>query len=297
MKKQVKKVIFIIVMLFIVATAISLTFGKYAYNSVWNYFLKSKGFYFESDLLDIDNKKNSFLKWDGSDIYFVIKNSLNTELVSEYGISYKITCTVLGEEANYIGCSLNGTNLSEFYGNLSSNAACINSINTEDVSSLSKAECEINGYTWQQDISVKDNYFNLILKDATKNIDEVSVEITAESLTPYNKTLTGVFNLNKVEIEDTEIITNYQSFSEYDELTLINTTSEEKCLLIGFDSNSYLFDLNSVSTRGFDTDSNNNVNQIEVKIGKESSSAYNFYKLSDEKVYSVSNFNVEEKEC
>ena len=61
MKKYSKKIIFVLVFLAVFVTATSLTFGKYIYNSAWNYYLTSKGFYFKSDLLDINSRTNSIL--------------------------------------------------------------------------------------------------------------------------------------------------------------------------------------------------------------------------------------------
>jgi len=196
-KKRSKRIIIILVVLLIFVATATFTLGKYAYNNAWNYYLSSKGFYFESDFLDINTKKNSLLKWDGSNINFELKNSQNDKLISEYDISYKITCEVLGEENNYINCNLNGTNTSIFSGTLATTSKCINSKDDIDVATLSKAECEVGGYTWNEEVISKSNYFNLELSDPTKSIDEVSVKITAESLMPYHQTLTGIFNINK----------------------------------------------------------------------------------------------------
>lgn len=297
MKKCSKKIIITSIILLIFVTAASLTFGKYIYNSAWNYYLSSKGFYFESDLLDINTKKNSVLKWDGRDIYFDIRNSQNEELISEYDISYKVTCEVLGDESNYIRCNLNGRDSSTFSGNLASVANCINETDDVDVNSYSKAECELNGYTWNEEVSNKKNYFNLELTDSTKIIDEVSIKITAESLTPYHQTLTGIFNLNKVDGVDLEIVTDYQSYSDYDEVSVSNTTSSDKCVLISFDAKNYSIDLDINSVLEYNTDTDNNINQIKVKVTKENSVIYKFYKINDEKVYSIGDFLVEEKEC
>lgn len=297
MKIKGRKIFLIFTLLIALFSVIFVTSGKYIYNSVWNYYLKSKGFYFESDLLNTNTKKNSFLKWDGSDIYFTVKNSLNNELVSEYDISYKISCTVLEEESEYIDCILNGTNSSVYNGSLSSVAKCVNNIDETDVSKLNKADCEINGYTWNNEITLKNNYFNLILKDETKNIDEVSIKITAESSSPYHKTLTGIFNINKVDSEGTELITYYQNFNEYDELSITNTTQNDKCAVINFNADNFLIDLNSTSILEYNTDSNEKVNQISIKIEKQSSNIYKFYKMDGQIETSIYDFIIEEKEC
>lgn len=297
MKEKGKKITIVLLLLLTVIAATTLTFGKYIYNSVWNYYLKSKGFYFESDLLEINKKNNSLLKWNGSDIYFTLKNSLNNELISEYDISYKLTCIVLGDEANYIDCVINGTNSNTFNGSLSNVASCVNNVDSEDVSSLTKVDCELNGYTWHDEVTIKNNYFNLVLKDESKNIDEVSVKIIAESIKPYNKTLVGIFNINKIDSENTELETYYQSFSEHDELSITNKSTSDKCMQLSFGSSNYLFDLDETEVENYSTDSDGKINKINVKIEKSSSVIYKFYKINDGKQYSINDFTIEEKEC
>lgn len=295
MKKINNKLMITISLLSIIVITVSLTLGKYIYNSVWNYYLTSRNFFFESDLLDMNTRNNSMLTWNGADVYFDLKNSSNDELVSEYNISYKVTCTVLGDEADYVKCVLNGTDLSTYQGTLSSVSYCLADSNEEK--SLPKTECELNGYEWYNEPIKKYNYFNLQLTDNKKVIDEVSVKIVAESTSPYHKTLTGVFNLNRVEDLVSEYSFEYQSFSDYDELTIINKISVNKCFSIGFNSEDYSLDTedNSITEKSYDSE--NKINNISVEIPKESSLHYDFYKLNNEKEYSIDNFTIEEKEC
>ena len=297
MKKNLISILIILIVILIFVATSTLTLGKYVYNNAWNYYLSSKGFYFESDLLDINIKKNSLLKWDGNDIYFEIKNSQNDKLISEYDISYKIKCEVLGEENNYIKCNLNGTNTPNFSGTLAITSKCENSIDDIDVSNYSKAECEINGYSWKEEVISKKNYFNLELTDPTKSIDEVAVKITAESLTPYHKTLAAIFNINRVDVVDLELVTSYHSYNEYDEIAIANTTASDKCVVINFDSSKYSFDLNEYTLLEYSLDSNDKINSIKIKIAKESGKTYKFYKLDSNKIYSMNDFSIEEKEC
>ena len=297
MKKRCKKIIIIIFTILIFITTATLTLGKYAYNNAWNYYLSSKGFYFESDLLNINTKKNSLLKWDGSNINFEIKNSQNDKLISEYDISYKITCEVLGEEKNYIKCNLNDTNTAIFNGTLATTSKCLNNVDDKEVGSFSKAECEVNGYTWKEEIIKRNNYFNLELTDPTKSIDEVSVKITAESITPYHQSLIGIFNLNRVERTDLDVITSYQEYKEYEEISITNTTLSDKCIFINFDSSKYSIDSNDSSLLEYTFDSNDKIDSIKIKLGKQSSRSYEFYKVDSGAIYSINDFSVEEKEC
>lgn len=297
MKSHKKKIVIFIIMLSIITVTATMTSAKYVYNSVWNYYLKSKGFYFESDLLSIDTKKNSLLKWDGSNINFILKNSINPELISDYDISYKLSCDVLGEEANYIGCILNDTGSSIFNGSLSNKEYCFNDKDAEDVSLLDKTECEVNGYVWTREVTSKNNYFNLFLKDGTKSIDEVSVQITAQSMYPYHKTLKGIFNLNKIEEVESEFEVNYQNFNEYDEVIIVNKTTADKCFSIGFSSSDYLFDITNYSILNSTFDETNKYNTINVKVEKQKSMNYEFYKINSQKQYSIDDFAIEEKDC
>ncbi len=296
MKKNSKINAIIIVSLLVVISTIAITSSKYVYNSVWNYYLKSREFYFESDLLEINTKKNSILDWDGSDISFDLRNNQNSEHISEFDISYKVTCEVLGEESKYIGCKINNLESSSFEGTLSNVEKCVNELDETDVSKLTKAECEIGGYNWTQELITKTNNFNLFLTDPTKNINEVSVKIIAESTKPYKKTLTGIFNLNKVDITDSTYDLVYQKFSEYDELTIINKTSTDRCFSLSFDAEEYLL-ISDTDGYEFEVDSNNKINKINFNIKKNSSINFNFFRLDLTKEYSVNNFSIVEKDC
>ena len=297
MKKKRKIVIIVLLSIFLIVATIAMTQGKYIYNSVWNYYLSSKEFYFESDMLSINTKNNSLLKWDGSNVNFVIKNSLNNELISEYDISYKIKCEVIGKEAEYMDCILNDSNLSTFEGKLSSEAKCYNSLDETDVSQLTKSECELKGYTWKNEITSKNNYFNIILKDNTKKIDELKVKITAESITPYKQILSGIFNLNKVEGHTSDYIINYESYDESDEISITNISSEKKCISIDFDSSDYSVDSSSDYILNSISDNNGKISGIEIELEEQKTAQIELYKINDEKVYSVNDINVEEKEC
>ena len=298
MKINNKKTAIIIIILIVSVFIVTGTLAKYVYNSVWSYYLTSKGFYFESDFLTLDTKKTAMLDWDGSDISFFLKNSKDS-FVSEFDISYKVSCDVLGEEAKYLTCNLNNTEKNSFEGVLSSTAKCINKKDQTDVSKYTKAQCEVGGYIWSYDTITKENTFNLVSLDATKDIDEASVKITVESTKPYKKVLSGVFNLNKREILESTYEVDYQSFAEYDELTIINKTNSTKCFLIGFDSNEYL--LNTLENSGeileFYTDSNDIINGFDISVDKENSGVYSFYKKIEGGNYSIDHFVVSEKEC
>lgn len=284
-------IVFCATIIFIVA----MTSAKYAYNSVWNYYLRSRGFYFKSDALEVGNKKNSVLTWNGSDIFFTLSNNENDSLVSEYDISYDISCEILGYEKEYLDCVLNGSGKSSATGVLSSVSKCVDNKEFTDVKSLTKSECELSGYNWVNEISVKENYFNVVLKDATKNIDEVSVQVVAETTSPYKKVLKGIFNLNLVENE-TVFSLDFQNYSDYDELTIINKTSEDRCFFVAFDAQKYIVNEYD-SIISYDSADSDKINKIKVEVDKINSTAIKFYKIKEEIEYSVEDFIIEENEC
>ena len=75
MKNKKKIIILTIVFCVTLVVTAALTFSKYVYNSVWSYYLQSRGVYFSSDSLDLNNKKNSILTWDGNDLIIELSNS------------------------------------------------------------------------------------------------------------------------------------------------------------------------------------------------------------------------------
>lgn len=293
MKK--KKILIVIFLFFMVSLTISLTLGKYVYNSVWNYYLTSRNFYFDSDLLSVNSRNNSFLKWNGENIHFSLKNSSNDKLVSDYNISYKITCSVLGDESEYVECLLNDSNKATYNGTLTSVSYCLS--NNEEDKELNKADCEIKGYEWINEPIKKDNYFNLKLIDDTKEIDEVSVKIVAESTSPYHKTLTGIFNLNKVDKFESEYNVEFENLNDYIQLLIINRSNEKKCFSISFDSNDYLIDLDNNSIIEKELNESEIVNKITVEVSNESSIKYDFYKINSIIENSINDFSIIEKEC
>lgn len=296
MKNRKNIILLIIIFCVISVITVCLTFSKYIYNSVLGYYLQSRGFYFSSDNLDINNKKNSILTWDGSNIKFEIKNSENASLVSEYDISYKVSCEILNNEKEYLSCNLNNTGQSTYSGKLTGTSKCIDPNGEKEVGDLIKSECELGGYTWKKEITTKEIYFNIDLTDETKSIDEVSVQVTVESTHPYKKTLKGVFNLNLAEEEAGHEI-YYEDFDEYNQITILNKSDEDSCFNISFDETKNIYNNFSNDVVDTLTTEDKTINKIKVKIKKQASSMFDFYKIKPEEVYSIDDFILEEIEC
>ena len=79
-----KLIICILILGFILMISYGVTYARYASNSIWNYYLESKGFYFTSETLENKRINN---EWDGSKVYFDVRNSINSYNATEYDIN------------------------------------------------------------------------------------------------------------------------------------------------------------------------------------------------------------------
>ncbi len=185
-----KKVLIILLLIGISLLALRFSKALYVSDSIWNYYLNSKGFYFESDYL-ANNKINTYNLWDGGSISFNLKNSKN-DLYTEDDIEYEVecvasknaTCELLDQGSNKYSATLKG-----------------DSIKNETL------------------------YF-----DVASNESDVEVLITAKSKTPYVKTLTGTFRLHKIDNTIGNIKYDLINYDSYSKLTISNYYDDDKCL-------------------------------------------------------------------
>lgn len=189
--KYTTKQLFILLILVICSITLVSTLGRYVVNTVNNFFLRSKEFYFNSDKLTEASAYYQLDNWTGIDPYIITINMnsrLNNIRVATYDIGYDITYR----------CS--------------SNATC----------QLSKTSGTILATT-------NEDYFNLVVTPNTSlNVgDTVWVVITAKSNTKYTKTLqaTFVFYVGKEKISY-EIVDSQSS--KYLDLNITNTISYYK---------------------------------------------------------------------
>lgn len=274
------KKIYIIVGISLVLLIITTTFGRYAYNEIKDIYLASKSFYFNSDKLTTNRSIYQIDNWSGVDSYtFTINlnNTKNNLVHAESDIEY---------ELSYV-CS-------------------------------SKATCEIsktNGVLYSASTS---DYFSATItpNTALKDKDEVWIEITAKSTSPYKKTLSARFIL-KVGIPGISYAIDDVAGRPYFDLSVTNTTdyylvkeafgsyivnqridyntykglSDEdktKCALplitLTFDPTVVILDmtatayLNAENYTTTEIDGYNYVNSISFRIPLESSEAVKFYK-------------------
>ena len=291
MEKVTKTLLISVLSLFgILLLSKGVTYAKYASNSVWNYYLESKDFYFSSDYLGLESVKNVNNNWNLDNIYFNIKNSSNDLLSTEYDINYKVTCTTNNDK---VLCNLNDTNKNVFTGVLSSSFKCVNEVDEVNVSDLDKTECELNGYEWKSNVSAKEMYFNL-----TSDVEYESVVVTmkVESTSPFKKTLLGTFELTKDKSINGVVSLNYNIFSNYDRLVVSNSYSIEKCARISFDSTKLRIETPLVDVISYEKDENGYINSIILNIEAQKNKTFKFYKLDDE-VHTKDEFTIIESDC
>lgn len=285
MKKK-KKILIILILLTLISVSYLTSFARYSSNYVWNYYLESHGFYLNSEVLGLD-KKNINTLWDGNSVHFNIKNYSNNKLITDYDIRYNLTCEVLNGDP-YI-CKLNGTESSSLSLVLSSNSNCIN--NTEDgvdVTGYGKTECEISGYEWQNLAVNQDVYFDVVNPNGDE-VNSAKVKITLRSTSPYNKTMTGIFNLFKNSQSNGEIIKQIYDNELYDELVITNSYDIRKCILVSFDTSTRTVDkTNDMISPTVDNDGY--IDSFKLALNGNSSKKIKFYNKDFSTNYSIDDF-------
>ena len=281
----------IIIFLFTLALMVvyfGTTYAKYVYKEAHNYYLQSKGFYFTSDYLDVNTKQTVNNYWDGSSVYFNIKNNINESIVTDYDINYKVKCTTNNANAT---CNLNGSGKNEIDGVLKLNAVCENNTSDGvDTSTFTYEECSSNGYTWNNKVVSEEMYFDIVGDD----ISRVNVNLEISSISPYKKTLVGKFILNKVKTT-TDIDIKYKDYSEYGILNLRNNSNTTRCVVVSFDPNNLL--VNEYNTaKSYTKNSDNYIDSLTISINSSSSANYKFYKKNNI-TYDASSFTVVDIDC
>ena len=286
-----KKVIILFIFISISFSLAIFSFAKYTSSYVKGYYLKSKGFYFESN--ELKNDKNiTNLLWDGGAVSFALKNYSSENLITDSDIRYTLTCEILTENINAT-CTINDSNNSTSNLVLSSNASCINNKDETDVSSYNKTECEVGGYNWVKQKVSQNNYFNVIFSNQNDQNKEIDVKITATSTSPYRKSVSAIFKLQKNTRSSGEIIDTNKVFSNYSELILTNTYSQNKCLQISFDSSNRILDVSSVTTN-LSYDNNDYVNSFKVNINANSSLKIKFFKRNSNSNLSLNDYVIQQ---
>ena len=292
-KKYKKKQIIILALITLSFLSFIIIFGRYVTNTINNFFVRSREFYFYSDKLSEDNSVYQVDNWSGVDDYVITinMNSNNNNIeAATYDIGYNISYT----------CS--------------DNAIC----------QLSKTSGTILANT-------NSDYFNLTITPNTQlsTGDKVVIEVEVNSTAPYKKTLKGKFTLVvgkerlSYQITDDEQspymilrMTNTLSYytvkeafgsftvgQKIDIETYLSLTEDEKkkcysaIVKIGFDPNKILFDV----TNSAYSDSTNMTNVLingksyisgfTIPIDAISSREIRFYKVDVSQNYTYPNNN------
>ena len=292
-KKYKRKQLIILGLIVLNLISFIVIFGRYLTNTINDFFIRSKEFYFYSDKLSEDNSVYQVDNWSGVDDYIITinMNSNNNNIeVASYDIGYNISykCTY--------------------------NAIC----------QLSKTEGIILANT-------NSDFFNLtITPNMQLNTgDKVVVEVEVNSTAPYKKTLKGKFTLvvgkEKLTYQITDSAQNpYMQLSMTNTLTFYNVNEsfgtynvgdkididtylglsdaeKAKCYSamvdIKFDPTEILFDVTnsaySDATNMTTTTINGKtyINGFTIKIDAISSKEIRFYKVDVSKNYTYPNKN------
>lgn len=290
MKKRKKNnAILIAIILMLVITLVltrGFTYARYASNAVFNYYLSSQGFYFDSDDLAYDTKNNVDTMWDGEKVYFTLNNSANEALASETDIVYEVNCSI-EEENTSKKCLVNGTDSNLYKGTLSATFACSDGV-SED-----KITCESYDKEWYAKGSSSKLYFEVV-DESGDEVLSANVKLVVTALKPYKKELSATYNLIKDTSEIGDLSMKYEKGSMKSSLIVTNSYNENKCVLVSWNSNDFVYDLNSNDSLETKYDSDGNINQVYFYINKLDSIAIDFFERDLSASYSELNFNLVE---
>ncbi len=292
MKSRTKILIFILSsVIFVNLLTRGVTIAKYVGKTAWNYYLESKGFYFDSDVLNSNNVDNN---WDGSSIHFDVKNSNGKVLASDYDINYKVTCNIKNNDN--LSCKLNNTNTNVYTATLSSYEGCVDLSGNEDTSSMDYQTCIDNGYEYRAKETKKDMYFDIESNDGSE-INNAIVEIVLESTYPYKKTIISEFILNKSIEEIGSVKLSYDEYDDYSRVVVNNSFDESKCVKITWDSLKLRISNENI-TDSYKTDNDGYINEILFNITPKSYKNFTFYRVDNNINYTNENFTItQSNEC
>lgn len=289
MKKKKSYSSLLIIILVLTLTVIitrGFSHARYASNAVFNYYLSSKGFYFESDDLSFDTKSNVDTMWDGEKVYFTLSNSANGALSSEIDIVYTVSC-IVDEEDTTKQCLLNGTGKSEINATLSASFGCSDSTYKDEDS------CIINDKKWIATPATSDVYFEVV-DTSGEEVLNANVLVKVTSSKPYKKELSGRYNLIRDNSEIGGLSMKYEEGNIKSSLIVTNSYNENKCVAVRWSSLDFVYDINSKEVLGKETDSDGNINGVYFMLDKMDSTALEFYEKDKAASYNELSFNLVE---
>lgn len=288
-KRRKSNAILIVIVLMLVITLVltrGFTYARYASNAVFNYYLSSQGFYFDSEELSYDTKNNVDTMWDGEKVYFTLSNSANDALASETDIVYEVSCTI-EEENTSKKCLINGSGNSVYKATLSASYAC------SDGESKDKLTCDSYGKEWLPKPSSSKLYFEVV-DEKGEEVLSANVKLVVTALKPYKKELSATYNLIKDTSEIGDLSMKYEVGSLKSSLIVTNSYNENKCVLVSWDSNDFIYDLNSNGSLETKHDNEGNINQVYFELNKLDSVALEFFVKDSSASYSELDFDLVE---
>lgn len=289
MRKNAKKIVIILCLILGVLYGIQAikTVSRYIYNNIKEMYLKSNNFYFNSDKLKPDGAKYSIENWSGIEDYIIninMNSFENNKVKCNSDITYSISCT---------------TSDNILY-QISKTDSIIYSDNNND------------------------NFVVTITPKTTLETgDKVWIEIVAQSTYPYEKTLSGRFEITignlgmSYNIEDNsgnqylefnvintlnfytidESFDNYQQGTKIDMYKYLELPEQDKkkchsmIIKLEFNPQEVLVDMTSevylqtIETTSTTIDGKKYINSITFKLDAISSKAIKFYKRNLDKDY------------
>lgn len=167
-----RKISIVVLISLIVFLGISIAFGRYIHNILNHYLLETKGFYFNSSILNVNGKNYLINNWDGVNSYTLtidLNNRKNSERYTKTDISYDVSVNC----PNTVVCTLSKE------------------------SGVLHPEDETDSY--QIIVTPQQNFYEN---------DTVRVETSVTSKTPYRKSMSATYTIGveksdfSYEIED-----------------------------------------------------------------------------------------------
>ena len=180
-----RKISIIVLLLLIVLLGSGLVFSRYVLNLVNNYILETKGFYFNSTVLNVNDKGYSISNWNGVDSYTLTIDLNNRKSESRYTKS----------DINY-----------NVYANCPNTVTCV----------LSKTE----GILYENDHT--DTYQLIVTpNDPFSSGEEVTINTYVESTAPYRKRLSATYKIGVEKSKFSYEIVD-EAYSKFLKLNLTN---------------------------------------------------------------------------
>ena len=282
-----KKIIIILFFCLLLIT-LSITFGRYVYNRVLDFYFSSKNFYFESDKLTMDGAFYSLDYWNGVDPYTIVvnlnsfrNNNLKTDNDITYQVDYECSSTTLCTSTKDNGVIYSSNNTDSFVVTMTPNTT----FNDGDSVNINIKSTSVSPY--KKELSAT---FRLVVGKYG-----LSHEIVDSKNSPYLElNVTNTLNYYTVK----KAFLDYAVNDRVDEGTY-NTLSDENkencvsaIITVSFDPNIIYIDNNStVYLNSYDRETvkiNNYdyINKFTFKMDSSSSSLVKFYKRDVSKDYS-----------